>query len=307
MSTSIDRRTFIRNIAIAGAAVGMGIALPGCSDDGVDKSADASSQREGTAMSSSGISDATSASSNGKSEVYFTSEISSASLIAAYSALNHPVSGNVAVKVSTGEPGGHNFLSPKLIKGLVHKVDGTIVECNTAYGGKRSNTKSHLQAAKDHGFTDIADVVIMDAKGDIALPVENGKHLKSNYVGKALRDYDSLINLAHFKGHSMAGFGGVIKNSSIGIASSRGKSLIHTSGESESGFSGGTQDGFLESMGEAAKSIADLYGSKIVYINVMNNLSVDCDCSSNPAKPEMKDAPRGTPADPALCDGQGGL
>lgn len=236
------------------------------------------------------------------STVYFTREISPENLMTIYKVLDHPLHGNVAVKISTGEPGGHNFLQPVLIKDLVDEVSGTIVECNTAYGGKRSSTQSHLQAAADHGFTDIADVVIMDADGEMALPVEGGSHLTENYVGAALADYDSIINLAHFKGHAMAGYGGVIKNSSIGIASSRGKMLIHSGGVSDNSWSGGSQDDFLEAMGEAAKSVADHYGENIVYINVMNNLSVDCDCDSHPADPEMEDVGILASLDPVALD-----
>ena len=302
MDRKMDRRTFVRAAAISGAALGLGVALAGCSDVGTssktdDGATDAASSDAASSSASKEVAPGTSAAS----VVYITHEISSDSLIAIYEALGTPMTGNVAVKVSTGEPGGHNFLSPELIKGLVQSVDGTIVECNTAYGDKRSSTESHLQAAADHGFADIADVVIMDANGDVALPVENGRHLASDYVGKALLDYDSVIDLAHFKGHGMAGFGGVIKNASIGIASSRGKCLIHSGGASETSISG-PQDDFLESMGEAAKAVADHFGERIVYIDVMNNLSVDCDCASSPAEPDMEDIGILASLDPVALD-----
>lgn len=165
------------------------------------------------------------------SKVYFTKNIDSESLVKIYEALNCPATGRVAVKISTGEPGGHNFLQPTLIKDLVHKVNGTIVECNTAYGGKRSTTEDHLQTAKDHGFTAIANVDIMDAEGDMKIPVKDTTHIKYDIVGSHLKNYDFMINLAHFKGHAMGGFGGVLKNQSIGVASANGKAYIHTAGK----------------------------------------------------------------------------
>ena len=205
--------------------------------------------------------------------VYMTTDISPDGLMKVYEALEWEPKGNVAVKISTGEPPASNYLEPDLIKDLVQKVKGTIVECNTAYGGSRSGTAMHMQVAKDHGFTEIADVVIMDADGSMELPVEGGTHLSENYVRKAFKDYDSFLVLSHFKGHAMAGFGGAIKNISIVIASREGKSWIHTAGTSKSGFSG-DQDAFLESMGEAGKAVSDSLGKgeDIVYINVMNRL-----------------------------------
>jgi uncharacterized Fe-S center protein len=182
-------------------------------------------------------------------------------------------------------------------------VNGTIVECNTAYGGKRSSTAMHLQAAKDHGFTDIANVDIMDADGSISLPVKNGNHLKEDLVGSHYKNYDSFIILSHFKGHAMGGFGGAIKNMSIGIGSSKGKSLIHSAGKSTTGFGMGTpQNDFLESMAEAVKAVADDRGKNILYINVMNKLSVDCDCDSHPADPTMKDIGILASLDPVALD-----
>lgn len=237
------------------------------------------------------------------SVVYMTKDISPEGLMAVYKKLNWNASGKTAVKVSTGEPPASNYLDPNLIKNLVQYVDGTIVECNTAYGGDRSSTALHRQVAKDHGFTQIAELDIMDSSGSMTLPVEGGTRLKKNYVGKHFKDYDSFLVLSHFKGHTMAGFGGAIKNISIGIASSKGKSYIHSGGTSTSGF-GGEQDAFLESMAEAGKSVSDSLGNgkNIVYVNVMNNLSVDCDCDGNPAKPKMKDVGILASTDPVALD-----
>jgi uncharacterized Fe-S center protein len=225
------------------------------------------------------------------SKVFMTRDISGAGIMAIYNALAREASGNVAVKISTGEPGGTNFLSPALIKDLVQAVHGTIVESNTAYGGRRASTAMHKQVAEDHGFTAIADVDILDEDGSVSLPVEGGLHLTENLVGSHFENYDFFIILSHFKGHAMGGFGGAIKNTSIGIASSSGKSLIHTAGASTTNPWGGAQDPFLESMAEAAKSVSDRLGagSNILYINVMNKLSVDCDCNSRPAAPDMHD------------------
>lgn len=240
---------------------------------------------------------------NNPSVVYMTKDISPAGLMAVYTKLNWNAEGNTAVKVSTGEPPSSNYLDPELIKDLVQHVNGTIVECNTAYGGDRASTAMHRQVAEDHGFTKIAKVDIMDSSGSMTLPVNGGTHLKKNYVGKHFRDYDSFLVLSHFKGHSMAGFGGAIKNISIGIASSKGKSFIHSGGKSTSGFDG-EQNDFLESMAEAGKSVSDSLdnGKNIVYINVMNNLSVDCDCDGYPAKPKMNDIGILASADPVALD-----
>jgi uncharacterized Fe-S center protein len=239
------------------------------------------------------------------SKVFFTADISPAGLIRVYEALDYPVSGkNVAVKISTGEPGGHNYLHPELIGDFVKKVNGVIVECNTAYHGKRAVTKDSYQTAIDHGFTKIAKVDILDADGETALPIRNGKWLKEDLVGSHLLNYDFVVNLAHFKGHMMAGLGGVLKNQSIGFASPRGKALIHTAGEDDGNAFGlkKGQDAFLESMAEAASAVADHFGKNIIYINVANKLSVDCDCDSNPHDPEMGDIGIFASLDPVACD-----
>lgn len=239
-------------------------------------------------------------------KVYFFKEISSDNLVKIYEALGREAKGKVAVKLSTGEPGGHNFLQPSLIKALVQKVNGTIVECNTAYGGGRADTKSHLKAAADHGFTAIAPVDIMDAEGEVELPVDGGKHLKFDIVGKDFLNYDFTIILSHFKGHAMGGFGGAIKNMSIGIASSNGKAWIHSAGKTrvpaEAWKNLPEQDDFLESMAEAAKAVADHCGDRILYISVANNLSVDCDCDASPEEPRMGDIGILASLDPVALD-----
>ena len=239
-------------------------------------------------------------------KVYFIKDITADNLVKIYEALGRKAKGKVAVKLSTGEPGNNNYLNPALIKDLVQKVDGTIVECNTAYGGGRSHTESHLKAAEDHGFTAIAPVVIMDAEGEAELPVENGKHLKADYVGKDYLNYDFTLVLSHFKGHPMAGFGGAIKNISIGIASSAGKAYIHSAGKTkDTGKVWGQlpgQDDFLEAMAEAAKAVADHCGDKILYISVANNLSVDCDCVAKPEEPRMGDIGILASLDPVALD-----
>ena len=239
-------------------------------------------------------------------KVYFVKDIHPDNLLRIYEALGRKATGRVAVKLSTGEPGGNHFLKPALIASLVQKVNGTIVECNTAYGGGRADTEKHLQAAKDHGFTDIAPVDIMDADGEVALPVKGGKHLLQDFVGSHYPDYDFTVVLSHFKGHAMGGFGGAIKNISIGIASSQGKAWIHSAGktknQAEVWGNLPAQDDFLESMAEAAKAIVDHCGDRILYINVANNLSVDCDCDAHPAAPQMGDIGILASLDPVALD-----
>ena len=238
------------------------------------------------------------------SVVYMTTDISPEGLMAVYKALEWTPFGKVAVKLSTGEPPASNYLRPELIADLVQSVDGTIVECNTAYGGSRAETAMHYQVAKDHGFTAIADFQIQDENGSMTLPVEGGTRLTENYVGAAFADYDSYLVLSHFKGHAMAGFGGAIKNISIGLGSSEGKSWIHSGGTSRTNPWGGDQDIFLESMAEAGKSVSDYLGKgeRIVYVSVMNCLSVDCDCDGNPAEPDMHDIGILASADPVALD-----
>lgn len=226
-------------------------------------------------------------------KVYFTPVITAEALIKIYEALNVDLPAKIAVKISTGEPGGHNFLSPQLIAPLVEKLQGTIAECNTAYGGKRTNNKDHWQTFKDHGFAAIAPCDLMDEEGEMRIPVKNGTHLQENIVGKHLANYHSMLILSHFKGHVMGGFGGALKNMSIGVASAAGKVQIHTAGTStkfEDAFAPEIHDAFLESMAEADSSVVDYFGANnMAYVSVANNLSVDCDCDSNPHAPEMAD------------------
>lgn len=241
-----------------------------------------------------------------QSKVYFTKEITPQALVKIYKALGKEAKGRVAVKISTGEAGGHNYLKPELIKDLVKTVNGTIVECNTAYAGSRNTTAAHLKVAKDHGFTAIAGVDIMDADGDMKIPVRDTTHIKYNIVGSHLKNYDFMVNLAHFKGHAMGGFGGVLKNQSIGVASANGKAYIHTAGKLQSTeelwSNLPAQDYFLESMASSAQAVADYFKGNIVYINVMNNMSVDCDCDSHPAEPVLKDMGIMASLDPVALD-----
>lgn len=236
------------------------------------------------------------------SKVYFTKDISAEGLVRIYKTLGRNAVGRVAVKISTGEYGGNNYLHPDLIKALVDTVHGTIVECNTAYGGSRGTTSRHRQTIHKHGFDAIATVDIMDEDGDIQIPTLDKKHLQYDIVGSHLKNYDFMINLAHFKGHAMGGFGGVLKNQSIGVASSRGKIYIHSAGASTTSWGSPAQDDFLESMAAAAQAVANQFGDSIIYIDVMNNLSVDCDCDSHPADPEMKDIGILASTDPVALD-----
>lgn len=237
------------------------------------------------------------------SVVYMTTDISPEGLWKVYEALGRTPEGKVAVKLSTGEAGNNHYLSPDLIKDLVQSVDGTIVECNTAYGGSRASTAMHRQTAEDHGFTAIAEVDIMDEEGSMSIPVTGGKHLTEDLVGSHLANYDSMMVLSHFKGHTMAGLGGAIKNISIGVGSAEGKMLIHSAGESKTSFGNPEQDDWLESMAEAAGAVIDYMGEEnMLYISVMNHLSVDCDCDGNPADPDMHDIGILASLDPVAVD-----
>lgn len=237
--------------------------------------------------------------------VYMTKEITPESLVRVYHALGISLPGSVAVKISTGEPGGRNFLQPELIRNLVQELKGTIVECNTAYEGRRNTSKAHWETMRDHGFTAIAPCDILDEEDHMPLPVTGGFHLTENYVGSHLQSYDSMLMLSHFKGHAMGGFGGALKNMSIGLASSYGKIWIHSSGTStrfEDVFTA-DHDSFLESMADADRSVMDYMGREnIVYINVANRLSVDCDCDAHPHDPEMGDIGIFASTDPVALD-----
>lgn len=240
------------------------------------------------------------------SKVYFVKDITPENLVKIYHALGKETKGKVAVKISTGESAQSNHLRPELIENLVKEVDGTLVECNTAYGGNRSTTANHRRAIEERGYGKIAPVDIMDEEGYIDIPVADTKYLKYDRVGSHIANYDFLINLAHFKGHAMGGFGGVLKNQSIGIASSEGKALIHTAGEYDDPKDAFKlhrgQDAFLESMAAAAQAVHDYFKGNVIYINVMNNLSVDCDCDGHPHAPEMKDIGILASLDPVALD-----
>ena len=240
--------------------------------------------------------------------VYFTKDITPESLVKIYEVLGvAPKEGQrVAVKISTGESAQSNHLRPELIKNLVQKVNGNIVECNTAYGGNRSTTANHRKAIEQRGYGEIATVDIMDEDGDMEIPVTDTKWLKHDIVGTHLANYDFMINLAHFKGHAMGGFGGVLKNQSIGVASSSGKVYIHSAGSRTSGsIWNNNQDSFLESMAAASQAVHNYFkqeGKDIIYINVMNNLSIDCDCDGHPSMPQMKDIGILASTDPVALD-----
>lgn len=241
--------------------------------------------------------------------VFLTRDISSKGLMAVFAKVGQgrTLAPKVGVKIHSGEPGGHHFPSPLIIGDLVKSLEGTIVECNTAYPGKRQKTADHWQVMKDHGFAGIAPVDIMDEDGSISLPVSKGDNLKENFVGSHFSNYGSFLILSHFKGHAMGGFGGAIKNMSIGIASSEGKMWIHTAGLTRdlANFQlcfKTEQNLFLESMAEAAGSVMNRMGNNLIYINLMNNLSVDCDCDSHPAPPEMRDVGILASLDPVALD-----
>ncbi len=234
--------------------------------------------------------------------VYFTSDVSPEGLMKVYEAMNHTLEGNVAVKISTGEQGNQNYLRPELIGELVQSPDGTIVECNTAYDRARASTAMHLQVAEEHGFTQIADVDIMDAEGSMELPIEGGTYLTEDIVGSHLTNYDSMLALSHFKGHPMGGFGGALKNISIGVASRSGKSWIHSAGTVKEGLEMWPQNPFICSMAEAAWAVDHYFGDQISYVNILNNISVDCDCVAEAADPSMNDIGIMASLDPVAID-----
>lgn len=244
-----------------------------------------------------------------KSKVYFIKEINPENLIKIYKALGRELKGKIGVKISTGEMGGHNYLHPELIGDLVDYLDGTIIECCTAYGGSRQEVKDHYETIKNHGFLPRFKIDIMDEFGEIEIPVHHGVRLQKDIVGEHLNNYDSVLILSHFKGHVMGGFGGALKNISIGIASTAGKAYIHSEGRTtdpvacwQKGLIA-EQDHFLESMADACNAVISYVGAKnMAYINVANRLSVDCDCDSNPAEPEMADLGIFASLDPVALD-----
>lgn len=238
-----------------------------------------------------------------KSKVYFTKEITKESLTRLYDVLGFELKGNVCVKVHSGETGNQNYLTPDLFEDIVNKVNGTVVECNTAYDGTRNTTPKHLLTLKNHKWTDYFKVDLMDAEGDTILPVDGGQVIKENYVGKNLLNYDSMLVLSHFKGHPMGGYGGALKQLSIGIASSFGKLHIHSAGsDKEEEIWTADHDKFLEAMADSAKSIVDYFKGQIVYINVMKNMSVDCDCCSDAEDPCLNDIGALISLDPVAID-----
>jgi len=222
----------------------------------------------------------------GGSKVYYTADISAGGILAAYKALGVNVSGNVAIKLHMGEPGNKNYLRPELLQDLTAAVKGSFVDSNTAYGGRRGDTASHLQAAKDHGFT-YAPVDILDAKGTVKLPINNGKHLTEALLGSNIMNYDWIISVAHFKGHSMAGFGGTFKNLAIGIATPEGKRAIHS--DPGGAMFSTTGEAFFEKVIEYNMALMNAKPGKMLYINILNNMSVDCDCSARAGAPVMPD------------------
>ena len=236
--------------------------------------------------------------------VYFTSDISAEGLVRIYEQLGWEPAGKVAVKISTGEPPASNYLRPELIGDLVRLVDGTIVECNTAYGGSRASSAMHKQVAEDHGFTAIADFDLMDEEGEAEWPVTGGTRLSYIIVGSHAENYSDWIILSHYKGHQMAGFGGAIKNVGIGASSARGKVLVHSAGKRTSGsIMSSDQDAWLEALAEMVDGFVDHVGSEhIIYINVMNRLSVDCDCNGHPAEPDIHDIGILASFDPVALD-----
>ena len=242
-----------------------------------------------------------------KSKVYFTKEITPESVVKMYEKLGVNLPGKVAVKLHSGEQGNQNYIRPEFVKAIVEKVNGTVVECNTAYDGARNSTEKHKKLIEDHGWTKYFDVDLMDAEGpDLELKIPNGKVIKENFVGKDIQKYDSMLVLSHFKGHPMGGYGGALKQLSIGVASSEGKSWIHSAGFTKDQTilwdNLPEQDKFLESMADAASSVVNYFKNKIAFINVMCNLSVDCDCCAVAEDPCMKDMGILASTDPIAID-----
>lgn len=296
-----------KHITILSAVILLLFSITGCSSDNnreaesnIEESVSNSVETDNsTAVDESQTETTTNEAEDSISQVFMTTDISSDGLIAVYEALGRPATGKTAIKLHMGEPGNTNFLSPELIRELTLSVDGTFVDGNTYYGGSRTKTEAHLQIAKDHGFT-YAPVDILDTDGEISLPITGGNRLEEAIIGSHYEDYDFIISIAHFKGHEMAGFGGTFKNLAIGMASINGKSAIHR----EPGGSMFSSRGevFLEKIVEYTKAVIDDRGDNIVYINVLNNLSIDCDCNSNAAHPEMEDIGILASLDPVALD-----
>ena len=241
-----------------------------------------------------------------KAKVYFCKEITSENIVKMYEILGKELPGKVAVKMHSGEQGNQNYLRPEFVKPMIERVNGTVVECNTAYPGARNSTEKHKKLIEEHEWNKYFPFDLMDAEKDTSLPVENGHILKENYVGEHLLNYDSMLVLSHFKGHAMGGYGGALKQLSIGCASSAGKTIIHTAGASnkqEELFSNlPEQDRFLECMADAASSVVKHFNGNMVFINVMKNISKDCDCDANASAPCMKDIGILASLDPIAID-----
>lgn len=294
----LSRRSFIEAAALAAGGLVLGGGLVGCAGGAMPQGTVDDTAHEDHATSE----EASTGSAPAVPAVYFTSAIDAQAIQAVYAAIGRSLTGpRIGVKLSTGEPGS-NPLDPALIADLVNAVSGTIVECNTAYGGERGETAHHLEVAAEHGYTDIAEVQIMDEDGSTSIPVEGGTHLTENLVGAHFPEYDGFLVLSHFKGHAMAGFGGALKNISIGMASREGKCLIHTDGRNHSNPWGGDTSAFQECMAEAAKSVMDATNGNMLFVSVMNHLSVDCDCDSHPAPAKMADIGILASADPVALD-----
>lgn len=240
-----------------------------------------------------------------KSKVYFTKDISSEGLIKIYKKLNKELTGKVAVKLHSGEKGNQNYLKPEFVKDIIEHVKGTVVECNTAYEGARNSTEKHIKLMEEHGWSKYFKVDILDSENETTLECPNGIKIKKNIVGEKMKNYNSMLVLSHFKGHPMGGFGGALKNISIGLASSEGKSYIHTGGKEHATFEelmNANQEDFITSMADAASTITEYYKNNIAYINAMVNLSVDCDCCQEAEDPCMKDVGLLASLDPVAID-----
>ena len=238
-----------------------------------------------------------------KSKVYFTKEISKESLVKVYDALSIQLSGKVAVKLHSGEQGNKNYLRPEFVEKLVKHVNGTVVECNTAYDGARNTTEKHLELMQEHEWSKYFDIDIMDGEGpDMELDIPNGEQIKKNYVGKNLENYDSMLVLSHFKGHAMGGFGGALKQLSIGVASSYGKKYIHGAGKTDGNYFATDQLSFVKSMGDAAMSVHKYFDGNIAYVTAMVNISLDCDCDGNAKPPVMENIGILSSLDPVAID-----
>ena len=309
-----------KSLKVVAACVAICLLLAGCAGDqaetgnsaqpaeqqaGEETAAPSGAETEGSEVEAAAdAGETTDTASSEVPVVYFTSDISAESLVKIYDALGWTPEGRVAVKISTGEPPASNYLRPELIGDLVKKVDGTIVECNTAYGGSRSSAAMHKQVAEDHGFTAIADFDLMDEEGEVEWPMTGGTRLDRVIVGSHAENYPDWVILSHFKGHAMAGFGGAIKNVGIGISSPSGKVYVHTAGTKTSGSIWyNDQDAWLEALAEMVSGFSSHVGKEhIIYINVMNRLAVDCDCDGHPAEPDIHDIGILASADPVALD-----